>query len=67
MEVVAAMVCNAVGVMYAERVIEDILPPKMTRAKFPDLSLQDALTGYKCTVDLKTGIGRIVERLRLAL
>jgi nucleoside-diphosphate-sugar epimerase len=67
MEVVAAMVCNAVGVNYAERVIEDLLPQKMTRAKFPDLALQNALTGYTCTVDLKTGINRIVERLRLAI
>jgi len=60
------MICNKLGVKYEDYVIEEPLPGKMTLDKQPDTSRQYKLTGVLPSVDLQSGIDRVLTKLRNA-
>lgn len=65
-EELAALICNKLGINYSDYVREEPLPEKMTLDKQPDVSRQYKLTGIVPSVDLSTGIDRVIAKLKNA-
>jgi nucleoside-diphosphate-sugar epimerase len=67
MEVVAHKICSKVDRIYADYVIEEELPEKMTLTKVANFTLQKLLTGYECVISLDEGIDRVIEKVKKRL
>ena len=65
-EALARMICTKLNLRYQDYVIEEPLPDKMTLDKQPDISRQIQLTGVVPTVDIKTGIDKVLNKLKNA-
>jgi len=65
-EALARMICAKLKMNYQDYVIEEPLPDKMTLDKQPDISRQVQLTGVIPTVDIKTGIDKVLSKLKNA-
>lgn len=63
-EALARMICSKLQLKYQDYVIEEPLPERMTLDKQPDISRQFQLTGIYPSVDIKTGIERVLNKLR---
>jgi nucleoside-diphosphate-sugar epimerase len=64
MDVVANKICSKLGLIYADYVVEEELPEKMTLNKVSNFTVQKVLTRYNCMISLDEGIDRVIKKVR---
>ena len=64
MRELAEMMCAYLGLNYNDMVNEIELPERMTLVKIPDIRRQKELTNYINKIDLKTGVGMVIDKVK---
>lgn len=66
-EALAEMICCKIGRDPRELVLVEDLPQRMTLTKYPDLSVQERMTGYYPRIGIEEGVERMIEKVKSRL
>jgi nucleoside-diphosphate-sugar epimerase len=61
------MICSKIGRDPRAFVLVEDLPQRMTLTKYPDLSVQERITGYYPRIGIEEGVERMIEKVRSRL